>query len=206
MFTGGVTSGGVCFSVPESDIDGMLLSIEGTFSGDGIVFDPTAQAGVAVPVVGVSGPVPDAPFSESRQSPEPLGSSVDIGDGWTIMVNGINPDGAAVALEASEFSEPPPDGFLYVLLDHELSYDGEETSASGFSVDVELIGDSNITADTNCGVFGLPDEIDQFADVFQGGTISGVRCYLVEERDLDSLVVFASADFFSDDAFVLATR
>jgi len=207
MFVGGVTSGGMCFSVPDADVDGLLLSVEGTFLSDsGIIFDPTVEAGTPVPVTGSNGPVAEAAFTAARQDPSPLGSAVDLGEGWTMTVNGVDANGAAVALEASEFNEPPPEGFVYVLLDHELSYDGADASSSGFSVDVELVGNSNVSADSNCGVFGLPDEIDRFADVFQGGTISGTSCYLVDESDLDSLVVFASADFFSDDAFVLAVR
>lgn len=207
LFTGGVVTGDMCFAVPSDDIAGMQLSVEGSFGTDRtVVFDPTVEASTPVPVVGTSGPAPDGEYTADRQSPSPLGEPVDVGEGWTITIRGAELDATETLLAAGEFNDPPPAGFVYTLVDMELMYNGSDESGSGFSVNVDVVGDSNVTGDSNCGIFDIPDEIDRFADVFQGGSLAGNRCYLVDETDLDSLVVFTSADFFSDDASVLAVR
>ncbi len=206
LFKGGVTNGDMCFLVPGEDVDGMLLSLNGSFGSDRqVIFDPTVEADTPVAVTGSSGPAPGGALTDARENPRPLGEPVNIGEGWTITVRGIE-DATAQLLADNEFLDPPPTGFVFALLEYELAYDGDDQSASGFSVDVDLVGDSNVSADRNCNIFEIPGELDRFADVFQGGTLSGVSCFVVDERDFDSLVVVASADFFDDEPFVLAVR
>jgi len=193
--------------VPASDIDGMQLSLQGGFSGDRqVIFDPTVVADSPVPVTGVSGPAPDGEFTAARQAPTPLGEPVNLGEGWTITILGHEADATATIVGANDFNEPPPDGFVYSLVEIELMYDGDEQSDSAFSVNVDVVGDSNVSGESNCGVSDVPDELDGFTDVFTGGSIAGNQCFIVDANDVDSLVVFASADFFSDEAFVLAVR
>jgi hypothetical protein len=207
MFEGGVTTGDICFAVPSDDISGLQLSLQGGFSTDRqIIFDPSAAADSPVPVTGSRGPAPDGELTAARQSPTPLAEPVDLGEGWTITIVGIEPDATATITGANDFNEPPAAGFVYSLVEYELSYDGEEQSASGFAVTVDVVGDSNVSGIPNCNVGDVPDEIDRFTDVFKGGSIAGNQCFVVDASDLDSLVVIASADFFSDDAFVLALR
>ncbi len=207
LFGGGVTAGDLCFQVPSEDVPGMLLSVQGGFIQDeGVVFDPTVAADTPVPVEGSTGPSAEGSFTEARQAPTPLGEPVDLGEGWTITVLGFQDDATAELVAASDFNDPPEAGSVYSLLEYELTYDGPEDSSSPFAVDVGLIGDSNVSADANCGLSEIPGELDRFADVFQGGTVSGAQCFVVASGDLDSIVVYASADFFSDDAFALAVR
>ena len=74
-----------------------------------------------------------------------------------------------------------------------------------FSVNVDVVGNSNVTGG-NCNVSEVPNELDRFADLFKGGSLSGNACFLVAQGDVDSLVVFANASFFADDAYALAVR
>lgn len=206
LFRGGVIAGDVCVVVPSAEIAGMQVAVEGGFGADRkIIFDPSVVADTPVPVTGASGPAPDGEYTASRTAPTPLGTPVVLGEGWTITVAGFR-DATAELVAASDFNDPPPDGFVYGLLEYELAYDGDDQSASGFSVDVDVVGDSNVSADTNCGVSGLPDEIDRFAEVFKGGTVSGNQCFVVRAGDVDSLVAFASANFFDENALVMAVR
>ncbi|MGI9643769.1 MAG: hypothetical protein ACR2O6_00500 [Ilumatobacteraceae bacterium] len=207
LFGGGVTTGDVCFAVPSEDVPGMLLSIEGGFIQDeGVVFDPTVAADTPVPVEGSTGPAAEGSFTEARLAPAPLGEAVDLGEGWTIAVRGFEEDATAELVAASDFNDPPEAGSVYSLLDYELTYDGTEASNSPFAVDVGLVGGSNVSANANCGLSEVPGGLDRFAEIFQGGTAGGTQCFVVDEGDLASIVVYASADFFSDDAFALAVR
>ena len=206
LFAGGIISGDFCFVVPGEEIPGMLLSMQGGFGSDsGTIFDPNAAADTPVPVVGSTGPSADGDYTPGRQAPTALGQPVDLGDGWTITINGSEPDATATLLAANEFNDPPPAGFVYSLVDMTLAFDGDEEPSSIFSVSVDVVGDSNVSG-SNCSVSDVPDEIDRFADLFKGGSLSGNQCFVVNADDLDSLVVFASADFFSDDTFVLAVK
>ncbi len=205
LFEGGVVSGDMCFAVPTEDVGGMLLSLTGDYGDRQIIFDPTAVADSPVPVTGATGPQPDARFTAQREAPAALGEPVEVGNGWTVTVRGVDFDATDVLTEGDS-NDPPPSGYVYTLVDLELAYDGDEQSDSGFSVDLDVVGDSNVSGDRNCDVFDIPDELDRFADVFKGGAVSGNKCFLVAESDLDSLVMFASADFFGDSGFVLALR
>jgi hypothetical protein len=205
LFQGGVVSGDLCFVVPDAQIPGMLLSADGNFSSDSpTFFDPTAEASTPVPVTGTSGPAPDGDFTAARKSPTPFGEAVDLGEGWTITILAFEADATATVLAASEFNDPPPSGKVYTLIEYELAYAGEEEPQSAFSVDVDVVGDSNVSGDSNCNVSEIPNQLDRFADLFKGGTISGNQCFVVDENDLASLVAFANADYFSDSKFALA--
>lgn len=202
LMSGGVTSGALCGEVPSADVDGLALAVGRSFSDNTVFFDPSAT-GSPVPVEASTGPQPDAALTEDRQAPIAVGTATDVEEGWTLTVNGVVEDGDAL-IAAEDFNDPAPSGFEYVLVDLTLAFAGEG-SASPSAVDIDVVGDSNVTrAGGSCSVT-FEGQLDSFAEVFAPGEVSGAQCFLVASDDVDSLVLLATASW-GDDPEVFAIR
>jgi hypothetical protein len=123
LLSGGVTSGAICAEVPADDVTGMLLNVGPNFSDNLVFIDPAAPASTPTEVTGLTGPDPDGDLAAGRADPIPVGTATDVGEGWTVTVNGLNPD-AAGTLAVNEFNDPPPSGSAFVLVDLTLQYEG----------------------------------------------------------------------------------
>lgn len=200
VFSGGMQSVVSCFSAsPTAFPADPVISFSVGFSDRSVFIDADSPAATPTSVVGSTGPSPDGALTDDRNAPAALGTALDIGDGWTLTINGSNLDAEADVIAASDFNDPAPDGQVYVLIDTTIAYDGDEASGSLFSVDLNLVGDSNVSANDSCSASSLPDEIDTFADIFPGGSVSGNLCFLVDSNDVSSLVAYATGEVFSDD-------
>lgn len=195
LMNGGVASGSICGEVPSADVAGMVLSVGVNFSDSSVFFDPATTGASTSPVVGASGPQPDGDLTDDRVDPIPVGTATDIGEGWTITVNGVDPD-AAGTLAANEFNDPAAPGSAYVLVDVSLQYDGEE-SASATAVELRLVGDSNVASRSGCSV-SWDAELDRWADVFTGGTLTGEVCFEIPAGDVASALLLAGAEWGED--------
>jgi hypothetical protein len=192
MFSGAVIVGNVCFVTTPQDIPTLQLYASGDFfGGDDVFLNATSTPANVVPMVPLSGPQLGAASTPARLSPTPIGVAADIGEGWTLTVNGPASDITDAVLAENEFNEPPPDGFRFFGVNVTYAYGGDG-SASGFSVSANAVGDSNLSLSTQCGV--TPDAIDLIADLFSGGNVSGGLCF-VAPADSPNLVLYATADF-----------
>ena len=196
LMSGGVTSGSICGEVPASDVDGLLLNVGPNFSDNLVFIDPAVPAASSTPVTGSTGPDPDGDLTEGRNAPIAVGTPTDVGEGWTMTVNGLNPD-ADGTLAANEFNDPAPAGSVFVLVDLTLEYEGEETG-SATAIDLHMVGDSNLAVRSGSCSVSWDGELDRFSEVFDGGTLTGELCFRVPESDLDSIVLLATAEFGGD--------
>ncbi len=200
VFSGGMQSVVACFAAPPASFPTEpIISFSAGFSDRSVFVNAASPAASSTSVTGSTGPSPDGDLTDARTAPAALGTALDIGDGWTLTVNGANLDADADVVAASEFNDPAPDGQTYVLVDVTIGYEGEESSGSLFSVDFNLIGDSNVSANDQCGVSTIPNQLDSFADVFPGGAVTGQLCFLATSSDTASLVAYATGEVFSDD-------
>jgi hypothetical protein len=209
VFSGGSRSVVTCFAAtPDAFPATPIVSVSVGFSDRSVYFDAATPAAEPTSVVASTGPAPDGSLTADRTDPSPIGTPVDIGEGWTFTVNGANFDADAEVLAASDFNDPAPEGQVYVLVDATIAYDGGSDGEAGslFSVDVALVGDSNVAADDQCSVSSLDGELDLFADVFPGGSTSGTLCFLADAADTASLVAYATGEIFSDDYEFFALR
>ena len=192
MFSGAVSVGNVCFVTTPEDAPSLQLYASGDLFGGAEVFldASAAPAGVA-PMAGLAGPQPGAASTPGRLAPTPIGTPVDIGAGWTLTVNAPAGDITGAVLAENEFNAAPPDGFLFAGVNVTYAYNGDG-SGSAFSVTANAVGESNLTLDTQCGV--TPDAIDLTTDVFAGGSVTGVVCFVAPAAS-PGLVVYATADY-----------
>lgn len=198
IFTGGVFEGAACFTGTAAQLDGAKLAVSGGFFQDRkVFFDPAATAATPDTLTGTSGPSPEGDATEDRTSPAPLGTPIELDD-WTVQVNGFEPDVTDEVLAGDTFADPPGDGEAYALLNVTYTYTGSD-SASVFSVTANLVGDSNVSAD-DCDFVTVRDELDNGAEVFAGGEVSGNLCFLIDSSDADSMVAWfrSNAGFDTD--------
>jgi hypothetical protein len=131
----------------------------------------------------------------TRESPIPLGQRATVG-GWGVVVRSVRIASYDEMLEENMFNDPPIEGRSFVLLYVSLS-NKTDTEDSVFGVlDFGVLGPSNVVDtghdfDTSCGV--VPNELDEFAEVFPGGTIRGNLCYQIDQRELGETLFFAEA-------------
>jgi len=192
VFSGGVLTGNVCFVTTPADAGLLQLYASSGFTGDEVFLDASAAPASTVPMPVLRGPQPDAASTEARQTPNPLATPVDVGEGWTLTVTVPAQDITDAVLAENQFNEPPPEGFRFIGVGVSFAYSGE-ASAAAFEVTLNAVSDSNVAVQPNCGV--IPGEVDVFADIFSGGTADGTVCFVVPAEDVGTLTLYASTLF-----------
>lgn len=148
-------------------------------------------------------PAPET--SSSRDNPVPLGQTADVGGGWSLTINDVNPDADADIAAGTEFNEPPADGNTYVVANITATYNGEGSDTSG--IFVEAVGQSDVAIDPGAEGNAVPNEpYDIFNEVFSGGSVTGNVVFEVPTSDIDSLVLIGQALTSFDDRAFFATR
>lgn len=113
---------------------------------------------------------------------------------WTATATPIADITEAVLAE-NEFNEPPADGLVFAGFDLTLTLDAapEGTGSPGIDYTVKLEGatqiyDAYTLGDGNgCGV--IPGEFDQFAELKEGGTVTGTVCIPIPADELGTVAI-----------------
>lgn len=128
----------------------------------------------------------------TRDRPRPLGSEVDLGNGWRVRVVSAEV-GAAAAQQvaaADEFNEPAPSGRRYVVVSLAATFTGRADTAGEspfFGFDFSLVGSDRRAGELGSDEIQAPTPaLDLQADLAQGATASGNVVLLAgaDERDL----------------------
>ena len=194
LFAGGVMIGNLCFLTTPADIDGLQLAGNGDFFAEEPVILQAASSATATPMVGLQGPQPGAAASPERIAAAPIGTTKDVGEGWSVTVNSPARDITDEVLADSEFNDPPPTGYRFIGVEVTYAYNGGG-SDSGFTVGTSAVSDSNVRLDFECGL--IPTPLDEFAEVFTGGQITGLLCFVAPEG-ASGLTLYSRSSFDSD--------
>ena len=191
VFAGGVLIGNLCFVTSPADFPSLQIAAEGDFFQDRQVILATDAPASATPMVALSGPQPGAASTPARLDPTPIGTSQDVGDGWSVTVNSAARDITDAVMAENQFNDPPPAGFRFVGIDVTYSFNGEG-SDSAFTVTTAAVTDSNVQLSFECG--SIPNSLDEFSDVFAGGSVTGQLCFVVPEGS-GPLVLYSAGGF-----------
>lgn len=218
VFPGGSVAGNACWSVPETDLDSLVL-----FAEPGLSFDQSREFFALLPPGGRTGDVVEAaegraaspgqidaaqgaaPSDDrlgSRDNPIPLGQAARV-EGWTIRVLDVDFDAADAVMAENQFNDPPQPGHAFVLATIEATLEEAEEDTGTFWIDMTLkvVGESAVAygqSDPGCGV--IPDELYNAPEVFEGGTISANTCWSVPETDIGTIAMFVEPSFnFGDE-------
>lgn len=141
---------------------------------------------------------------QSRDNPLPIGSIGRVG-GWEIIINDVTLDATEIVLAENQFNDPPEPGRQFFIANLSATYVGSEEPASLFlDVSMYALGITSVAYrdfEDSCGV--IPNELDSFANVFQGGTITGNVCWSIQSGDANALLLYVEESFsFFDDTRV----
>lgn len=134
----------------------------------------------------------------TRENPFPLGATVDLGDGWSVTVNEVQPNARKAIQEENQFNAPPAPGQRFFLISITATYNGDGSASFDGGYRLRAVGRTNVsysTFENSCGV--IPDELTN-AEVFSGGTISGTICWAVDAEDSRNLVMYDDPFSFVD--------
>lgn len=200
-FAGGVAVGNLCYTATPEDAAALQLFIVSDFFDEtGTFLQAVPPAAPPTPMATLAGPQPGAVSSEGRANKVALGTATDVGDGWTLTVTGAARDITDAVAAENEFNDPAPEGFRFVGVDVTMAFNGDG-SAAPFEVTTNVVDDGNIQRASFCGVF--PNELDEFTDLFSGGSASGTLCYVVPADQIPNMVIYTSS--FDADRKFLAT-
>lgn len=135
-------------------------------------------------------PPPPPPAQGTRTNPYPVGTEVQLGDGWKMKVLSSTPDATAAVLAENQFNDPPKTGEQFYMTRVTATYVGSGSDSFDGSYRLRSVGASAVsysTFENSCGV--IPDDISN-AEVFTGGTITGNVCWAVRSSDAPSLVLY----------------
>jgi hypothetical protein len=145
-----------------------------------------------------------APSAGTRKNPVPIATDAVVGDGWSARIDSVDFNAAAKVKAANRFNAEPAAGSVYVMVAVTLTYNGSKAKAS-YGVRFSALGGSNVQISEASLV--LPNELDSFKDVFQGGSISGNIAFQVLTSDVPMLVVYAEpAMSFTDSTVFYGLR
>lgn len=105
----------------------------------------------------------------------------------------------------NQFNDPPGPGRQFAMVRIEATYEGlEEPALLTRDVRFVAVDDSNLTydLDDSCGV--IPDELDEYGEVYAGGVVIGNLCWSVATEHIDSLLLGIAPAFSSQSPYFMA--
>ena len=138
------------------------------------------------------------------EDPVPAGTWAGVG-AVDIVVLANEPDATDLVLAENEFNTAPEPGNRFVMWRVAVANGGEQTTPLLAEVSFAVAGPSTVVYNTsaNCGV--IPAQLDEFRDVFPGGTVEGNLRREVADEDAESLVLLVDEFAFSSDRMIFAS-
>ncbi len=122
---------------------------------------------------------------------------------WTIEVLGAASDITDAVLAENQFNDAPDGDLRFIGVPIRVTYVSGPAPASLFELTFKAVGPSAVvltTFDPSCGV--IPDALDTFAEVFEGGAVEGNICWAASPGDAGDLTMLI--EVFLDDTEIYA--
>ena len=192
-----------------------LFGINGSNYGNFVIDRPAWEARHGISAAGLqrgvlASAVPAPVPGTTRQNPIPIGTAMDFpGDGWRIAVISTTPNATNQVLAKNRFNDPPRPGHQFFIARLQVTRLGSTPEAFLGAGDISVVGSLNrayqdFDRDAWCGV--IPDELDEFREIFSGGNITGNLCWQVPSSEVSSLVLFYDPDSARFDNKLAARR
>lgn len=159
---------------------------------------PQADSSVSNYLPLQSSPTTPRQAAGTRDDPIPIGTAVDLGDGWEIVVLDVVPDATNIILRENMFNNPPTAGNQFFLARVRAKYSGEDSDTFGGSYRLRAVGPSSVGYSTFQNSPGVIPDLLPDSEVFSGGVIEGNIGWEVKSSDASSLVMYDSPISFGD--------
>jgi hypothetical protein len=189
VFNGGIISGNLCWEVPASDADDLVMLDRPFLDDAGNVFLSLVPGGPVqpIPVPQPSLPPPLAPGAGTRENPLPIGTPARLAGTWIVTVVSVTPDATEEVLAENQFNSPPEAGSQFFMARIRATYAGDGSARFDGGFRLRTLGATAVvwtTFGNSCGV--IPDSLPD-PEVFYGGTIEGNLCWEIPGADAGSL-------------------
>ncbi|HSH58411.1 MAG TPA: hypothetical protein VK988_01995, partial [Acidimicrobiales bacterium] len=151
------------------------------------------------------------PALGERRNPYAFGDSVVLSRGdqdyWEVRVLDFVADAAEEVAAENPSNEPPAEGRQFALVTIEVTYLGPDEPTNLFgNLEFGAVDDSNVAYDfeDDCGI--IPDRIDQYGDLYRGGTVTGNMCWEVRSNSIESLLLTVGATSAAGPPIFMALR
>ena len=124
----------------------------------------------------------------TRDNPVPIGTAVDMPNGWRISVVSVTPNANKLIAEHNRYRRSPKEGHQYFMARLVIVRIGDV--ARDLARDFDAVGGSNVSYDTGCPGYSSPPDALRRTEVFPGGSVTGNVCWEVRSSDVGSLVMF----------------
>jgi len=167
-----------------------------------VMLDTFTFTGTTAGPTGPTGPVATGEAGESRANPIPLGKTGSAAQ-WDIQVLEVirGDDAWDALLAASEWNDPPSDGFEYVLVKIATERTGDNEAKEIGSVDFDITGSEAVLYESPW--LTNPDP-ELGAELLPGGTTEGWLSFTVQEREEDLILVYDEAWEWDDEPLYFA--
>ncbi|HZQ34663.1 MAG TPA: hypothetical protein VFD32_01940 [Dehalococcoidia bacterium] len=135
-------------------------------------------------------PSPTPVVAGTRDNPLPIGTAVDLGDGWQLKVLSVQPNATQAVLARNQFNARPPADHQFFIAQVQATYTGSGSAKFDGGFRLRTVGAGAVsysTFDDSCGV--IPNELPD-SETFTGGTIAGNLCWDIRSSDAGSLVLY----------------
>jgi hypothetical protein len=135
-------------------------------------------------------PSPTPVVAGTRDNPLPIGTAVDLGDGWQLKVLSVQPNATQAVLAANQFNKRPPADHQFFIAQVQATFTGSGSAKFDGGFRLRTVGASAVSYSTfndSCGV--IPNELPD-SETFTGGTIIGNLCWDIRSSDAGSLVLY----------------
>lgn len=128
----------------------------------------------------------------TREDPVPIGTTVDLGNGWLITVLSVTPNATDQILAENMFNEPPDKGNQFLMARVRAAYTGDDSDTFRGGYGLRVVGPSSVSYDfSENGAGVIPDSLPN-SEVFTGGAIEGNIAWQVKSSDAALLVMYDS--------------
>jgi hypothetical protein len=126
----------------------------------------------------------------TREDPIPMGTTVELSDGWQITVLDVVPNANSIIQKENMFNDPPDPGHQFFLARIQAKYVGSTSDSFGGSYRLRAVGPSSVAYSTFENYVGvIPDPLPD-SEVFSGGVITGNVGWEIRSSDANALVMY----------------
>jgi hypothetical protein len=191
VFSGGRIEGSICFEVPETE-NNMVLIYQPGYSGDRqyVKLDPInvgSRDDLTAAKIGLPGsPNSDLPPGLTLTNPVKIGGTLEGTDGTEIVVRTINADAWAQLGSRKQYLRPPMEGQRYYLISAEVSNVLPNGPVHVAEHQFDLVGDHRIGSSSDsdaCGGYWRKGGSAFSAEIYPGGKVEFEICFSVLGSD-----------------------